>query len=168
MKFRKRPVLVDAWQFNGGEGVRGVCRCEAVGEFAHVHTMHANQVVWLEPGDWILPEPDGEHYYPVKSGVFDRTYEPISEDHSAPPFDGAPCPACPGEIRNLAAVAHNLLNVIDDPGRHCKIPERVEQLRGAYEAVKPIMDAHFANPAHAYGEARHLPPGVEVPENDRS
>lgn len=42
----------------------------------HVHTIHDNQLVVLEVGDFIIPEPDGEHYYPCKPAIFAATYEP--------------------------------------------------------------------------------------------
>ena len=40
-----------------------------------IETMHNGQRVNLEYGDWILPEPDGLHYYPCKPDVFSATYE---------------------------------------------------------------------------------------------
>jgi len=33
----------------------------------------------IESGDWIIPEPDGEHFYPVKPDIFVERYRPISE-----------------------------------------------------------------------------------------
>lgn len=42
----------------------------------YVITIHS-QRVYLTPGDWIIPEPDGVHFYPVKPAVFEATYEPI-------------------------------------------------------------------------------------------
>lgn len=66
-----------------------------------------------------------------------------------PPHDGsAPCPFCPLEVRNLAAVAHNLLTAYDDPARRELLPDRIERLRKAVAEVKPLSDAHFANRMH--------------------
>jgi hypothetical protein len=45
----------------------------------YVITAHA-QRVYLVPGDWILPEPDGEGYYPCKDDIFKATYEPVETD----------------------------------------------------------------------------------------
>lgn len=42
----------------------------------HVITIHL-QKAFLKPGDWILPEPDGEHYYPVRPEIFANTYEAV-------------------------------------------------------------------------------------------
>lgn len=77
MKFRKKPVVIDAEQFRADALYpRGVCRCDAWGQ-PHVHTAHANQFVVLEDGDWIIPEPDGEHFYPCKPDIFAATYEAV-------------------------------------------------------------------------------------------
>ena len=45
----------------------------------HLHTIHGNSYVALEPGDWIIAEPDGEHYYPCKPDIFEATYDAIEE-----------------------------------------------------------------------------------------
>ena len=71
--FRKKPVLVDAVQFTGNNEPAGVFR-EEDGR-PYVVTIH-EQRCYLEPSDWILPEPDGVHFYPVKHDVFVNTYEP--------------------------------------------------------------------------------------------
>ena len=43
---------------------------------AFVITAH-DQRVYLADGDWILPEPDGEHFYPCKDDIFRATYEEV-------------------------------------------------------------------------------------------
>jgi hypothetical protein len=43
----------------------------------HVHTIHAGQLVNLELGDFVIPEPDGEHFYPCKPDIFEKTYEAV-------------------------------------------------------------------------------------------
>lgn len=90
MKFRKKPVVVEAEQFHLTEDgpsdsawLRSVrvfcfveCPCDGI---PHVHTIHNNQAVAVEDGDWILPEPDGQYFYPVKPDIFEATYEPVEE-----------------------------------------------------------------------------------------
>lgn len=81
-KFRKKPVVIEAWQWNGSEDDPGVCaRCPMSDEQkvrrAHLHTVHQGQMVELAIGDWIIPEPDGEHFYPCKPDIFAATYEPV-------------------------------------------------------------------------------------------
>jgi len=83
-KFRKKPVVIDAEQYvEYGKLVKGMCnsltcfsrKCDS----PHVHTIHNNQIVLLEIGDWIIPEPDDEHFYPCKSDIFPTIYEPVNE-----------------------------------------------------------------------------------------
>lgn len=82
-QYRKKPVIVDAEQFSyDGPQVRGVfypSRSEDGKTYegdAFVITMH-DQRVYLQNGDWIIAEPDGEHFYPCKDDVFQATYEPV-------------------------------------------------------------------------------------------
>lgn len=83
-KFRKNPVVIDAVQwYPAGRPVSGVCRLADDPAFdgddqPHVHTIHDNQTVALAPGDWIIPEGDGIHYYPCKPDIFEQTYEPVT------------------------------------------------------------------------------------------
>ena len=76
-KFRKKPDarIFEPTQFKGLAN-KGVCACTASPNL-HVHTIHAGQVCDLEDGDWVMPEPDGIHFYPIKPDIFDATYEPV-------------------------------------------------------------------------------------------
>ncbi len=80
-RYRKKPIVIEAVQYTKyGVLVDGMCNsrsCYTSGNNKpHVHTIHDNQVVLLEVGDWIIPEPDGVHYYPCKPDIFEATYEP--------------------------------------------------------------------------------------------
>lgn len=83
MKYRKKPVIIEnpAQYTEYGVLVTGMCNsgsCFMGGNNKpHVHTIHNNQVVNLEIGDWIIPEPDGEHFYPIKPDIFEQTYEKV-------------------------------------------------------------------------------------------
>ena len=99
-QYRKKPVIIQAEQFFGGghSNPRGVCSNPCLdGDWTkpHVHTMHNNQAVILEVGDWIIPEPDGIHFYPCKPAVFEATYEPVLDSanvlHGLPPPCGSEC-----------------------------------------------------------------------------
>ena len=84
MKYRKKPIEIEAVQYKKyGEHVRGMCNsqsCYAAGNTKpHVHTIHNSQIVLLEVGDYIIPEPDGIHFYPCKPDIFEKTYELIEE-----------------------------------------------------------------------------------------
>lgn len=84
-KFRKRPVIVEAWQWLPGKDVPGVqveTPSEAVVLIAgqvlrhYVVTAHG-QRAYLSPGDWVLAEPGGRGFYPCQDDIFRATYEPV-------------------------------------------------------------------------------------------
>lgn len=85
MKFRKRKnIIIEAEQYvKYGKLVKGMCNsqtCFSSGnDEPHVHTIHNNQIVNLEIGDWIIPEPDGEHFYPCKNSIFIKIYEKVTD-----------------------------------------------------------------------------------------
>lgn len=72
MKYRKRPVIVEATQWFPGAKIPGVFSDPNYRQY--VVTIH-NQLAYLEPGDWVITEPDGTHHYPCKPDIFDQTYE---------------------------------------------------------------------------------------------
>ena len=61
MKFRKKPVVVDAYQTDREMNIETL---EGV--------MHA------EPGDWIITGVNGERY-PCKPDIFEKTYAPVPD-----------------------------------------------------------------------------------------
>jgi len=77
-RFRKKPVEIDAEQF-AGNPITGICpyTYDDSISFPHVHTIHNNQYVLVEIGDWIIPEPDGKHFYPCKPDIFNASYDAI-------------------------------------------------------------------------------------------
>lgn len=83
-KYIKKRAFIEAEQYKEyGKLVKGMCNsqsCYTSGNTEpHVHTIHNNQLVNLEIGDYIIPEPDGEHFYPCKPDIFLNTYEPLTE-----------------------------------------------------------------------------------------
>lgn len=79
--FKSKPRTIEAEQYRAGaaQQARGVCYVACLGSEwrpAHVHTAHNNQAVILEDGDWVVPEPDGIHFYPIKPDIFAKNYEP--------------------------------------------------------------------------------------------
>jgi hypothetical protein len=74
--FRKKPIEVEAEQWFPGKFVSGVYWRETnIGKAWYVITIHG-QDAYLEPGDWVITEPDGTHHYPCKPGIFETTYDP--------------------------------------------------------------------------------------------
>lgn len=95
-KYRSKPVVVDAEQFfYDRPTLRGVYYPNASPDGrtykgdAFVITAH-EQRVYLQNGDWVIAESDGEHYYPCKNDVFRAKYEPAD---APPPFIAAPAAA---------------------------------------------------------------------------
>ena len=89
MKFRKRCITIEAEQFFpiSWPRIRGVRRREVYDDHGEVMkvifsvtTIYNRQSVDLEPGDWIIPEPDGEHFYLCKPDIFNKTYEQVEEE----------------------------------------------------------------------------------------
>lgn len=81
-RYRRKPLEIEAEQFfEDGPRVSGVIypvtlkNGSTLGN-AFVITTH-KQRVDLENGDWVIQEPDGEHYYPCKPDIFADRYEPV-------------------------------------------------------------------------------------------
>jgi hypothetical protein len=87
MKFRKKPVDVEAVRFNPADelppSIRAVHRFgadEGCDDF-YVTTIQG-VTTQIKAGEWIMPEPDGEHYYPCADrgdGLAPLGYEPVKE-----------------------------------------------------------------------------------------
>lgn len=89
MKFRKKPVVIEAEQYFSGKEIDGVLLSEEVlcsgdNEFG---TTHRNAVVrpyiqtlegkmWVSEGDFIITDIRGEKY-PCKPDIFKATYEAV-------------------------------------------------------------------------------------------
>lgn len=80
-KFVSRPTLVEAYQFRTAAPLHtqpGVGRGREPGgtDFFYVCTAHGQQTT-VQDGDWIVAEPDGRGYYPVKDDIFRARYTPL-------------------------------------------------------------------------------------------
>lgn len=95
-KYQKKPVVIDAVQFNGSnhDEIISFTKGSAVHqkniggdqngnghpqlyEKLTITTIHQGQKVDLVEGDFVIPEPDGIHFYPCKPDVFANTYEKL-------------------------------------------------------------------------------------------
>jgi hypothetical protein len=75
MKFRKKPVVIEATQwFKDGDhpSVRRGC----ITGRALIDTMEGE--MYVIPGDWIITGVKGEHY-PCKPDIFEATYELVED-----------------------------------------------------------------------------------------
>lgn len=79
MKFRKKPVVVEAFQFRAGEQDGRLCADQIAGNVRYpedgtmlIRTLEG--VMTAQPGDWIIRGVKGE-LYPCKPDIFEATYE---------------------------------------------------------------------------------------------
>lgn len=85
MKFRKKPVVIEAIQFTGDAG--NVSECFAFCQPLYMETYRCNDTLTIptlegkmicSKGDWIIKGINGE-FYPCKPDVFEKTYEPVKD-----------------------------------------------------------------------------------------
>ena len=87
MKFRKKPVVIDAVQFLPEEGLESVLPegvCSGIGAELVWYYGDDDDLVWyiktpewdiqVVPGDWIITEDNGKRYE-CNSEIFEATYE---------------------------------------------------------------------------------------------
>ena len=75
MKYRKKPVVIDAEQYTyDNQLVEGICKKAHNGYQgnAHIHTLEG--ILDVRFGDWIAKGVKDE-YYPIKPDIFEMTYE---------------------------------------------------------------------------------------------
>jgi hypothetical protein len=77
MRYRKRPVEVDAVRFNGNfDEIERFCGGDAEYRNGELVVATWEGALRASPGDWIIRGVRGE-FYPCKPDVFDVTYEPV-------------------------------------------------------------------------------------------
>lgn len=85
MKYRKKPIIVDAMQFDGENGnsvVQWVIDNGGIGQTVFnaykkimlIRTLEGEMTA--RPKDWIIRGVSGE-FYPCKPDIFEATYEPV-------------------------------------------------------------------------------------------
>jgi hypothetical protein len=78
MKYRKKPVVIDARQYtrNGldAEKVAEWCGGDQTDDGCIIHTLEGDHLASY--GDWIIKGVKGE-FYPCKPDIFEQTYEPV-------------------------------------------------------------------------------------------
>lgn len=84
MKYRKKPVVIEATQWFPGVEIDGViCKPDlmflgSVKEYGEKYGAEINTLegpLHVSPGDWIITGVKGERY-PCKPDIFELTYEP--------------------------------------------------------------------------------------------
>jgi len=83
MKFRKKPVVVEAVQYQqlthfGKLKNMGLCWEHTHNQISmhvpHIHTLEG--IMFVSDGDWIIRGVAGE-FYPCKPEIFEKTYEQV-------------------------------------------------------------------------------------------
>lgn len=85
MKFRKKPVVIEAVQWTGSN--RDEMLVHMPGKLWSYNPLDVSGAARIEtlegimsalPGDWVIRGVGGE-YYPCKPDIFEKTYEAVSE-----------------------------------------------------------------------------------------
>ena len=89
MKFRKKPVVIEAMQWHGSDkanlekikvwsngAVHSAKPWKEYYDWLEIKTLEG--VMEASPGDWIIKGIKGE-FYPVKDEIFKETYEAVQE-----------------------------------------------------------------------------------------
>lgn len=77
-KFRKKPVVIHAVQFDGTLASIEACQIPSVSQELTSDTVQIETlegVMTASKGDWIVRGVNGE-FYPCKPDIFEKTYEP--------------------------------------------------------------------------------------------
>lgn len=86
MKFRKKPVVIDAIQYTGDnhkeilDFVNGCSRAVTWGRTGETHSLVIHTLegdMYANPMDWIIKGVHGE-LYPCKPDIFSETYEAVN------------------------------------------------------------------------------------------
>lgn len=77
MKFRKKPVEIEAVQFRGNfEEIENFCGGDAEFRNGELVVATLEGALRASPDDWIIKGIKGE-FYPCKPDIFAATYEPV-------------------------------------------------------------------------------------------
>ena len=80
MKFRKKPVVIDAVQYTGDNSTEIIrfmgCPDDAEAFDETINTLEGE--LHMSPGDWIIKGVKGE-FYPCKPDIFEQTYEAVTQ-----------------------------------------------------------------------------------------
>ena len=77
MKYRKKPVIIDAWQNVPNASIPLWFKCKGgcePGTTIKIVTLEG--IMEASPGDWIIRGIKGE-IYPCKPDIFAATYDPV-------------------------------------------------------------------------------------------
>jgi hypothetical protein len=123
-KFRKKPVVIEAWQFNEAELTPDWLSWSDAWSLkeGHGEIETLEGIMTARPGDWIIKGVKGE-IYPCKPDIFEATYEPVPlvMPEIAPDMEECMRQAMqePGDVKYMqSATPHfdRLMNNYPEPG----------------------------------------------------
>ena len=81
MKFRKKPVVIDAvrWMTDNYNEIADFVGVTVSGDGSKLYINTPEGVMTAQPFDWIIKGVKGE-FYPCKPDIFEATYEPGVEE----------------------------------------------------------------------------------------
>ncbi len=79
MKFRKKPIVIEAFQWEPGMQFHtwsvDIRETPFLKDSAFILTLEGQHII--QKGDWLIKGIKGE-FYPVKNDIFMETYEPVA------------------------------------------------------------------------------------------
>lgn len=78
MKFRKKPLVIEAEQWFPEKKISGVEECPYQPGLFSIETLEGK--LYVSEGDWIITGVEGERY-PCKDSIFQKTYEEVKESN---------------------------------------------------------------------------------------
>lgn len=77
MKYRKKPVIVEAIQYTGDNLLEVMKFCKAIRfiDYLYIATLESNMRVNI--GDYVIKGVRGE-FYPCEKNIFEETYEAVN------------------------------------------------------------------------------------------
>ena len=102
-EFRKKPVVVDAVQFDFAadvwpDGVERPADNEKGIGYGYINTLEGRMIV--SGGDWVITGIKGERH-PCKPDIFKATYEAVEKVNSTDPVDDGALPALRSALKKL-------------------------------------------------------------------
>lgn len=76
MKFRKRPIVIEAEQWERGKKIDGLIYDPILRAEPYIETLEGR--MFVNVGDWIITGIEGERYC-CKDEIFKMTYETVEE-----------------------------------------------------------------------------------------
>ncbi len=89
MKYRKKPIVIEAEQWFSGKEIEGVENLSSDTEspngylYGYIKNPHCEMMIC--EGDWVLKDIDG-YVYGCKSDIFEKTYELVEDP--IPDYEG--------------------------------------------------------------------------------